>query len=815
VTTEARFFASLRMTGYLALLAGCTASDGPATATDPTPDPQICVERPATGPLVSAHRGGAAYAPENTLVAFQNAVRLGADELEMDTQLTSDGELVVLHDDTLDRTTDCSGAANAKTLDEIKACDAAYWFAPGQNVTTPSTGLEHPLRGTGVTVPTLREVLTWHQTIDCNPPRLSIEIKNIPGESNFDPAGSQIASILLPLLEEFDLQEEIVVQSFWPLTVDAVKAMNPALKTQFLTTTTTGQTALQNLTYVVAGGHDISAPNFDAPDFTSQFITGAHAAGKAVIPYTADDSNDQLKVIGLGVDGIITNFPGCLLDNLSRPLPSKMTPEGVPAIPACPPGASANPTPPLFDRPSPEVCESLRPARWLPATGHADPNAKLRVVGLQFKQDVRHVESYDTFRTKMRCLMEEHVVPVMQPDLPMLVVYNEDIGLMTLATGTRGALVREQAASPLRAPLGDLGPAPAGAVAALGLINAAYAPQVTAYQAMFGPIDPRKQMFVAATDTFARAFSQTFSDIARDYGVYVVASNNQPRYRASSDPLEILLFGDPDLALVDEVYVATSARVTNQTVLWGPVDVHPEAPAGEKNLLFRNDKVPITSIERDLIAIDEGPATGDAALPNAAGWEVAGFRLGFATSLPAFAWGYDFGERPAELEPCADVRISYMPCMDALGVDVVVQAEANPGRWAMDQAGGWQPLEWMESTWRTVAEPSVKFAYNVTPHMVGNLLDLAFDGQSAITRRGHPGPGMHYVGNLEFAPPVDPERYAQDVGDKSEFVVLAPWVVPDAPRDELRAVGAQLAPGSGDLLENDYLETAVWADLTR
>ncbi len=231
--------------------------------------------------------------------------------------------------------------------------------------------------------------------------------------------------------------------------------------------------------------------------------------------------------------------------------------------------------------------------------------------------------------------------------------------------------------------LGDQAPAPAGAVLGLALINAAYAPQVAAYQAMFGPIDPRKQMFVAATDTFARAYSQTFSDIARDYGVYVVASNNQPRYRASQDPVEIALFKDPDLPAVDEVYIATDARVTNQTAIWGPRDVNQDAPAGEKNLLFRNDKVPLTALEKDLIAIDEGPATGDAARANAAGVEVAGFRLGFATSLPAFAWGYDFAQRPADLEPCADVRISYMPCMDALGVDVVVQAEANPGRWAI------------------------------------------------------------------------------------------------------------------------------------
>ncbi|HUR41276.1 MAG TPA: hypothetical protein VM240_08920 [Verrucomicrobiae bacterium] len=476
--------------------------------------------------------------------------------------------------------------------------------------------------------------------------------------------------------------------------------------------------------------------------------------------------------------------------------------------PSDPPGTSGPGVPPGTD------CAALRPANWLPVTGAPSPGARLRVVGMQYKQDVRHVASYASFRTKMRCLMEEHAVPLMRPDLPMLVVFNEDIGLMTLATGARGAALRGAVDQGAGGGAGDTAPAPGAAAAALGQVNAAYAPQVAAYQAMFGPIDPRKQVFVAATDTFARAYSQTFSDIARDYGVWVVASNNQPRYRASRDPTEIALFGDPELQPLTEVYVATSPRVTNQTAIWAPHDVNPDAPAGEKNLQFVNDKVPLTSLEKDLIAIDEGPYEGPAAIANAAGTVVAGFRLGFATSLPAFAWGYAFGQRPPDLDPCADVRISYMPCMDALGVDVVVQAEANPGRWAMVQPGGWQPLEWMESTWRSVADPSVNFRYNVTPHMVGNLLDLAFDGQSAITQRGANAAPRHYVGNAQFLD-GDPEAYRPDAGPKTEFLALAPWVMPEADRATLAAMAGRLAPGSADARENDYLETAVWADFTR
>lgn len=796
-------------------LAACGGSSG--SADDARAAPSQPITRPAGAAIVSAHRGGAAYAPENTMVAFRNAVRLGVDQLEADSQLSADGVLVLIHDDTLDRTTDCSGTVISKTFAGLQACDAAHWFSPGQPTTVPDLNRPHPLRGQGIRVPAAEELFAYLRQLGDAAPELSIEIKNIPGESNFDPVGMAVAQVLVPLIRQYGLEEKVIVQSFWPATIDAVKRLAPELRTQFLTTSSTGQTAAQNLAYVTLRQHDISAPNFDAPDFNAVLVQAAQTSGKQVIPYTPDRESDLRTVTALGVDGLITNFPGCLLRLQGRPLPATVG-LGTPT-PVCPDEVPDSASAGIPGRPDPAVCAALRPSRWRPATGAAAPNAKLRVVGMQFKQDVRHVVSYDSFRTKMRCLMEDHAVALMRPGLPMLVVYNEDIGLMTLALGSRGQPVRELAASPLRAPGGDQAPAPAGAVLGLSLINAAYAPQVAAYQALFGPvsgpIDPRKQMFVAATDTFARAYSQTFSDIARDYGVFVVASNNQTRYRASRDPAEIALFKDPDLAAVEEVYIATDARVTNQTAIWGPRDINPDAPAGEKNLLFRNDKVPITALERDLIAIDEGPATGDAARANAAGVAVAGFRLGFATSLPAFAWGYDFGQRPASLEPCADVRISYMPCMDALGVDVVVQAEANPGRWAFEQAGGWQPLEWMDSTWRSVAEPTVKFRYNITPHMVGNLLDLVFDGQSAITQRGAGAPLKHYVGNTEFNPATDPPEYQVYAGGKPEFLVLAPWVTNDAPRDALRDTGAKLAAGSNDPLENDYLETAVWADLVR
>jgi hypothetical protein len=155
-----------------------------------------------------------------------------------------------------------------------------------------------------------------------------------------------------------------------------------------------------------------------------------------------------------------------------------------------------------------------------------------------------------------------------------------------------------------------------------------------------------------------------------------------------------------------------------------------------------------------------------------------------------------------------------MRCLDKLGTNLVMQDEANPGPW-VTQPPFWQPLDWMRSTWRAVSDPTVRFDYNVTPHMVGQLGDLVFDGQTAITQRGLRG--LHkcnYVGNSRFLPGPpenDPASLEQYAGAKREFLALAPWVVGDRSRAQLRAVQARLAPG-GDR-ENDYLETAISADL--
>ena len=236
-----------------------------------------------------------------------------------------------------------------------------------------------------------------------------------------------------------------------------------------------------------------------------------------------------------------------------------------------------------------------------------------------------------------------------------------------------------------------------------------------------------------------------------------------------------------------------------------------------RNVVAQNKKVPVTPIE-ELIEIEPGAATGPDAIENVRPYHVprTRARISFATSLPAFIYGHDLGEEPPPLDPCSDVAAYYMRCLDRLGTNLVMQDEANPGRWAgASGEGNYQPLEWMRSTWRAVADRSVGFAYNVTPHMVGNLADLAFDGQTAITQRRRGRKRCWYVGNHRFQPRPpenDPAYLKRYAGPKRQFVGLVPWVT-RGPRAKLRATSAALAPGSGDALENDYVEGAIAADL--
>ncbi len=400
------------------------------------------------------------------------------------------------------------------------------------------------------------------------------------------------------------------------------------------------------------------------------------------------------------------------------------------------------------------------------------------------------------------------------PGRPNVVSFNEDVGLATLATGTRGAAARTLFGEP-GSPGCESEGVPCGALAALGAITTAYAPQLAAYQARFPAMTGLSQAFVAATDTLVRGFMGTFSLMAKRYKLYILGSTDVAPFAQSSDLVDVATFRDPDLPQSTSVYVATSPNVYNEVFMWGPKDVRSSGPDVLRNVVASNRKVPLVPLEQELGFVP-GPASGPEALANLTPYTLPHTRakLGFATSLPAFV----YGEPPPGTDPCSDTSQYYMRCLNELGANVVIQDEANiGGRWTGPDGNGieqWQPLSWMASTDRAVSDPSVHFAYDVDPMMVGNLADLDSDGQSAITQRGGlPGPGCHYIGNSTFIASEDQIQFQRYAGDRTTFLALAPWVAPDASRESLRGIGAQLAAGSHSALENDYLETAIVADL--
>jgi len=283
-------------------------------------------------PYVSADQGGGGYAPENTMVAMRNGIRLGVDELETDINITADGQLVLIHDGYLNRTTNCKGPVMAKTLAEVERCDAAYWWVPGKTTLLPGPAARaerkakdvYPLRGKGVRVPTVREFFSYIVSLGDRAPQFSIEIKNIPYDANFDPVGRRIADVLVPLIHEYRLTRKAVVESFWPRSIGRVKQLDPTIRTMFLTL----GSATENYAWVATTRTDFSSSDTLAPDLNRFYVNHVHALGKKVVPWLVDAASDWDKVKAFGVDGVISSYPACILLAMGRAAPGPyVTPE--------------------------------------------------------------------------------------------------------------------------------------------------------------------------------------------------------------------------------------------------------------------------------------------------------------------------------------------------------------------------------------------------------------------------------------------------------------------------------------------------------
>ena len=254
-------------------------------------------------PMVIAHQGGEGLRPSNTLIAFENAVALGVDVLEMDVHSTNDGVLVLIHDDTVDRTTDGTGRVNDFALAELQQLDAGeYW--------TADDGATTPYRGQGVRIPTLDEVLTAFPQMKFN-----IEIKQI------EPS---IASSLCEALRAHDLTDRALIASFHPTAMNEFRAACPEVATSMVEDEIRPFFILN--TIFLGALYNPPGAAFQVPEYsgslhvlTPRFVRGAHGNNVAVHPWTIDDPTDMARFLAMGVDGIITDRPDLMLELLRTP----------------------------------------------------------------------------------------------------------------------------------------------------------------------------------------------------------------------------------------------------------------------------------------------------------------------------------------------------------------------------------------------------------------------------------------------------------------------------------------------------------------
>lgn len=253
-------------------------------------------------PLVIAHRGGAGLWPENTLYAFERATGLGVDVVETDVRATADGELVVFHDSTVERTTDGRGRVSQLTLAELKRLDAAYRWSP-------DGGRSFPLRGRGLTVPTLREVFAALPSM-----RFNIEPKH---------SEPPLAAPLCRLIREHGMASRVLVAAFRDAAMEQFRRECPEVATSASTAEVAGFLALQRTGLASTYGprmHALQVPEWAGSlhVLSAEFVAAAHARHLRVHAWTVNSEDDMRRLLALGVDGIMTDYPDRLLKVLGR-----------------------------------------------------------------------------------------------------------------------------------------------------------------------------------------------------------------------------------------------------------------------------------------------------------------------------------------------------------------------------------------------------------------------------------------------------------------------------------------------------------------
>jgi glycerophosphoryl diester phosphodiesterase len=253
-------------------------------------------------PRLFAHRGASGEAPENTMAAFRRAIDVGVSYAELDVHATRDGQVVVIHDEALERTTNGQGKVQEHTLAELQQLDAGYWFSA-------DGGQQFPFRAAGVRIPTLAEVLRGFPEL-----RFTVEIKQT------EPA---IEELVIAVVRDCGRAGDVILASEHDRAITRVRDLAPSIATSFAA----GEVAdfIQRVStdqfaeYHPAGLALQIPPEFhDVPLVTAETVTAAHALGLEVHVWTINEPQEMERLLDLGVDGIMSDFPGRLREVAQR-----------------------------------------------------------------------------------------------------------------------------------------------------------------------------------------------------------------------------------------------------------------------------------------------------------------------------------------------------------------------------------------------------------------------------------------------------------------------------------------------------------------
>lgn len=244
-----------------------------------------------------AHAGGKGTRPEHTMLAYETALADGADVLELDVHATADGVLVLMHDDTVDRTTDGTGAIKEMTFAELRELDAGYRF-------TMDDGATFPYRGMGLRVPTLEETLAAFPDVP-----YVIEIKQ---------GTPSIVEPFLAICEDAGILDQMVASAFDVNVLEELRAAAPDVPTSFGLAEVLEFIALTDATepdYVPPAAFLQVPPTQGGIEVLSPTVVDrAHRLDLKVHAWTINDEAEMRTLIDLGIDGIITDYPARLRD---------------------------------------------------------------------------------------------------------------------------------------------------------------------------------------------------------------------------------------------------------------------------------------------------------------------------------------------------------------------------------------------------------------------------------------------------------------------------------------------------------------------